>query len=162
MDLPTKQRGATSVMNLYLIQFGGSRTDSIFEAHDVRVAFGDTLQDAVASLADKVRSSLKAAHVDGFAEVELREAEDLPGRQLFLVETGVNGPAMFEQHAYEFVWAESARDAQLQAGKPTSAHHVDTVFNVSRAARAKGWAVKGRADDGSPYIPVQQAHYRRV
>lgn len=149
-------------MNLYLIQFGGSRTDSIFEAHDVRVAFGNSLDEAVASLADRVRSALRAAHVDGYAEVELRNSEDMPGAQLFLVETGVNGPAMFEQHAYEFVWADSARTAQLEAGKPSSAHHVDTVFNVSRAARAKGWAVKGREDDGSPYIPVQRAHYRRV
>lgn len=149
-------------MNLYLIQFGGSRADSIFEAHDVRVAFGQTLDEAVATLADRVRSVLRAAHIDGYAEVALQDTEDRPGSQLFLVETGVNGPAMFEQHAYEFVWADSARTAQLAAGKPSAAHHVDTVFNVSRAARARGWAVKGRDDDGLPYIPVQRAHYRRV
>ena len=149
-------------MNLYLFQFGGSRASALFEAHEVRLAFGETVAAALETIADEVKATLRSAHVDGYAEIGLEPASGREDRQLFLVETGSNGPGMFEQHGYEFVWATDARTARARAGRPAPGWHVDTVFNVSRAAGRAGYAVRQHADTGEPCIPRQHSLYRRL
>lgn len=149
-------------MNLYIIQFGGTRSGTLFEAHDVRTAFGETLDDAVATIREGVRTALKAAHIDGYAEVMLKPEPASDEAQLFLVETGANGPAMFEQHGYEFVWATNAREAQGKTVRPVHRCHIDTVFNVSRAARGLGFSVPRFDPFGSEYQPLQKPFYKRV
>ncbi|MFM5908034.1 MAG: hypothetical protein ACKOPO_10700 [Novosphingobium sp.] len=148
-------------MNFYIIQFGGTRSGTLFEAHEVRTAFGMSIEHALDSVADLVRSGMAQCHTDGFAEIRLEDAAARQDEMLYLVETGSNGPAMFEQHGYEFVWARNAREAQSLMTRPAHRCHIDTVFNVSRAVGQAGYAVPRLGPDGQSHVPLQKPFYKR-
>ena len=144
------------------MQFGGRRADAMFEVHDVRQAFGTTLDEALAAVVAAVRDTMRKAHLDGYAEIALSAVDPGPGDELFLVESGANGPGMFEQHGYDFVWARSALAAHGAVRRDRGKCHIDTVVNISRAARRDGWSVRRQTDDGAPCLPLQKACYRRI
>lgn len=91
--------------------------------------------------------------------IKLRAYQDL-AQSLYFVETGSNGAGIAEQHNYQLIWAKNRLSARNVAKASNRAWHVDTLFDISTAARSAGFSVDGNSETAERDYVSQVGCYR--
>lgn len=109
------------------------------------------LEDAIEQVKSALVGPVQSPHLDGYITIKLRAYED-HAQSLYFVETGANGAGIAEQHCYQLIWAKNRLSARNVAKAGNRTWHVDTLFDISAAARSAGFSVdvkyKSTDDEG--------------
>lgn len=149
-------------MRLVIVNVGGKRPPAICETHEIRAVIARSVENAMSEVATAVKDTLLSPHIDGYLAVNLRPAEGTSEKDLFFVETGLNGPGFSESHLYHLIWAKSTLEARNVAKNHDRKWHVDTVFNLSRMARQSGYDIEGDAQQDPKDFSTEMSLYAPI
>jgi len=155
--------GCGGVNRLYIVEIGGTRSDSLFEVHIVHVIVAADAPAMIAACRAAFAHQLGAAHIDGWVAIPVEPddpAAPVAGEtRSYLIEVGRNSAASLrEEHDYRFIEAPDARVAIAQLRAELPGWHVDTVVDLDRLALERGWRLQrgqgaeGRREQVARYI----------